>query len=83
MMTISVCVGSACHKRGSYAVLSRLKALCEQHGVADRVTVVPVFCLGQCAGGISVKVDEKLVLGVSESGTDALFEKYVLEALNS
>lgn len=27
MTTISVCIGSACHKRGSYAILNRFKAL--------------------------------------------------------
>ena len=81
MLTVSVFVGSACHKRGSYAVLKKIKALCSEHGVSDRVTVVPAFCLGACSNGISVKVGDRLVLGMSEAGADALFEKYIVPAL--
>ena len=47
MITVSVCIGSACHKRGSYAILNRFKQLVQQHGAEDRVNVAPVFCLGE------------------------------------
>ena len=36
MMTISVCIGSACHKRGSYAILNRFKALVEERAFRIR-----------------------------------------------
>lgn len=39
MTTISVCIGSACHKRGSYAILNRFKALAAEKGVSEKVTV--------------------------------------------
>ena len=45
MTTISVCIGSACHKRGSYAILNRFKALAAEKGVSDKVTIAPTFCL--------------------------------------
>ena len=35
MITVSVCIGSACHKRGSYAILNRFKQLVRQHGAED------------------------------------------------
>ena len=81
MLTVSVCVGSACHRRGSYTVLTCLQDLARQHGVADQVSVVPMFCLGQCENGVTVKVGEKLHLGCSAESADDLFARHILPQL--
>lgn len=81
MITISVCIGSACHKRGSYALMDRFKQLVQKYNVADKVSVLPVFCLGECANGISVKIDDKLVLGVCVENAQSIFEEQVLPKL--
>ena len=78
MTTISVCIGSACHKRGSYAILQRLKELAAQENVAEKVSILPVFCLGECKNGVSVKVDEKLFLGVTVETAETLFRTSIL-----
>lgn len=82
MITVSVCIGSACHKRGSYAILNRFKQLVRQHGAEDKVNVVPVFCLGECANGVSVKIDGQLLLGLSEDGVDEVFNRQVLPRIS-
>lgn len=82
MTTISVCIGSACHKRGSYAILNRFKALAAERGVSDQVSIVPAFCLGECKNGVSVKVDEKLFLGMTEESAADVFERHVLPKLS-
>lgn len=81
MITISVCIGSACHKRGSYAILARFKQLVEQHNAQDKVSVGPVYCLGECANGVSVKINDQLVLGVCEENAESIFNKSVLPLL--
>ena len=81
MTTISVCIGSACHKRGSYAILNRFKALAAEKGVSDKVTFAPTFCLGECKNGVSVKVDDKLFLGMTEEAVENVFDQYVLPKL--
>ena len=81
MTTISVCIGSACHKRGSYAILNRFKALAAGKGVSDKVTIAPTFCLGECKNGVSVKVDDKLFLGMTEEAVENVFDQYVLPKL--
>ena len=78
MITVSVCIGSACHKRGSYAILNRFKQQEQQHGAEDKVNVAPVFCLGECANGVSVKIDDKLLLGMCEDNVDAAWAQHVL-----
>ena len=81
MTTISVCIGSACHKRGSYAILNRFKALAAEKGDSDKVTIAPTFCLGECKNGVSVKVDDKLFLGMTEEAVENVFDQYVLPKL--
>ena len=77
-MNIQVCIGSACHKRGSYDIMKRVKALVQEHGLEDSVQVSPAFCLGQCKNGISVKVGDELFLGVSMDNIDEIFASRVL-----
>lgn len=81
MLTVSVCVGSACHRRGSYHILTRLQELVKQHGVEGSVSVIPMFCLGHCDSGVTVKVGEKLHLGCSLDSADQLFETAILPQL--
>ena len=45
-MTITVCLGSACHVKGSHFVLEGLKSLIKQHHVEDKVTLAGTFCTG-------------------------------------
>ncbi len=81
MLTISVCIGSACHRRGSYELMEGLKLQAERRGLSDRVSIVPAFCLGQCADGISVRIGERLFLGLGRDGAENLFETAVVPAL--
>lgn len=80
-MDILVCVGSACHKRGSYPLHQELRRLVEKHEIQDLVTVNVAFCLGHCGDGITMKIDDEFVTGVSADNIDVIFEKRVLGAL--
>ena len=42
------------------------------------MNVAPVFCLGECANGVSVKIDDQIVLGMCEDNVDATWEQLVL-----
>ena len=48
-MKFSVCVGSACHVKGSYNVLLTLRQLVEEYSLHDQVEVTQMFCDGECA----------------------------------
>ena len=83
MTTVMVCIGSACHRRGSYQVTQRLKDLARERGLQDEIKVAPAFCLGNCGGGISVKVNDKLLSGVSMENVDDIFAREVLPTLDA
>ena len=45
MIVINVCIGSACHIKGSYNVINSLQQLTEEYGVTDKVDTRAAFCL--------------------------------------
>lgn len=80
-MTVSVCVGSSCHLKGSYQVISLLREAIEKHGLQDKVEVAASFCLGHCTDGVCMKVDEEVVTGVRADNFDEIFEEHILKGL--
>jgi NADH:ubiquinone oxidoreductase subunit E len=57
MMEIKVCIGSACHLKGSYDVIKTLQAYITKHGLEDQINLKSSFCLGKCAEAVSVQID--------------------------
>ena len=44
--------------KGSYDVIERMTEVVKKYGVEDLVELQASFCLGCCAQGVNVKVDE-------------------------
>ena len=78
MVTISVCIGSACHLKGSYNVISELQQLIEQHGLSQAVEIKGIFCLGHCSGAVSVKINDGEVESVTPKTVDTFFQNRIL-----
>lgn len=74
---IEVCIGSACHLKGSYEVIQQLKQLIQEHDMEDTVELKSAFCLGVCGGGVSIRINEKDVLSITPEETSEFFERYV------
>lgn len=73
-MVISVCVGSSCHLKGSYDVIEKLKQTIKKYDVEDRVELQASFCLGRCAEGVTVKVDdERYLKNVNKDNIEEIF----------
>lgn len=81
-MIISVCIGSACHLKGSYNVINALQQLIEEYHVADRVEVAASFCLGQCSAAVSVRIDDGQVHSVSSATARDFFRQNVLPEID-
>ena len=58
-MKITVCIGSACHIKGSRQVVESLQELISKHNVGDVVELGGTFCLGKCQQGICVTVNDE------------------------
>ena len=81
-MKITVCVGSSCHIKGSHDILTRIQELIKIHKLEKTVELAASFCLGQCANGVSMKIDDELILNASRDNIDAIFEEKVLNKLS-
>lgn len=78
MIKINVCIGSACHVRGSYNVINSFQQLIEEYGMADKAEVNAVFCLGHCTEAVSVQIDDGEVHSVSGPSAREFFIKNVV-----
>ena len=78
-MNVYVCVGSSCHLRGSYKITELMKENIEKNGLEDKVNLSAAFCLGKCTTGVTIKVDEDIVCGVSPENFSEIFKEHILD----
>ncbi|MEG0764519.1 MAG: (2Fe-2S) ferredoxin domain-containing protein [Pseudoflavonifractor sp.] len=49
MMTLSVCIGSSCHLKGSYNVIQAFQQMIEEYEISpERLEFKAAFCMKQC-----------------------------------
>lgn len=78
MIAIHVCIGSACHLKGSYDVIGKLQDIVEEEDLGDQVEIKAAFCLGNCQNAVSVKIDqEETVYSVSKKTVREFFDSNV------
>lgn len=81
MIKITVCIGSACHLKGSRQVVERIQQLIEEKNLGDKIELAGAFCMGKCCEeGVNVCVDEQNYSVVLDK-VDEFFEEKVLKAL--
>ena len=79
-MRVKICIGSACHLKGSREIIQQLQQLVKEHGVSDKVDLNGAFCTGNCVNGVCVTVDGTLY-SLSPETTKEFFEKEILGRL--
>lgn len=78
MVEVKVCVGSSCHLKGSYQVITTFKELIKKQNLEDKVALKAAFCMGRCASGIAVTVNDEPIENVGFSNATEIFNQYVL-----
>ena len=79
-MTITICIGSSCHLKGSREIVQKLESLINLHKLTDKVELNGSFCMGECVSGVSVKLNEQL-FSLTPDNTETFFEEEVLGRL--
>jgi len=75
-MKVSICVCTACHLKGSKAIVDELQKLVAQKGLDDKVELKASFCKGDCDDGVYVTVDGK-GFSIKPEGIAGFFEKEI------
>lgn len=82
MIVLNVCIGSACHLKGSYNVINKFQDIIKDKGLEDEVVVKAAFCLGECTKAVSVKIDDgETIYSVNEKTAEEFFNRHVLGRL--
>ena len=81
MVTISVCVGSACHLKGSYKVIEALQKLISQSKASNRVELKGAFCIGRCTEGVSVTVNDEEFFSLNENNVESFFHETIMRGM--
>lgn len=80
-MRVSICIGSACHLKGSREVIQKIQKLVAEHGLEGKVDLNGDFCSGNCVRGVCVTVDGELY-SVKPETTEEFFQKEILGRLS-
>lgn len=81
MINLEVCVGSACHLKGSYNVINKLNNIIEERKLGDSIVVKAAFCLGNCTQGVSVRVNNEKIVSVRENTVEEFLDQHVIPLL--
>ena len=76
-MTITICIGSSCHLKGSREIIGILERLVKENGLENKVEMKGSFCMGQCVKGVCVKLDDVLY-SLSPEKAETFFKEEVL-----
>jgi NADH:ubiquinone oxidoreductase subunit E len=77
-MKVTVCIGSACHVKGSRQIVEQLQSLIAQHNCGDKVELNGAFCMGKCQTGVSVTVDG-VYHSLKPENAKAFFDEQILK----
>lgn len=72
-MNVKVCVGSACHVRGSHLVIEELEKFKKDYNID--IELKASFCLGRCSNGVSVEINGEKLSVTPQSIKDELLKR--------
>jgi NADH:ubiquinone oxidoreductase subunit E len=79
MRVITVCVGSACHLKGSHEIIGYFKRAISEAGLEDEVELKGAFCMDKCTDGANLMVDEELFHANTVEEAQRIFENEIVK----
>lgn len=79
-MTITICIGSSCHLKGSRTIIQKLEELITERQLNEKIELNGSFCMGECSNDVCVKINDEL-FSVSPETVNTFFENEVLRRL--
>lgn len=79
MRVITVCVGSACHLKGSHEIINFFKDAIREANLESTVELKGTFCMDKCTDGANLMVDDELFHANSVEDAQRIFETEILQ----
>ena len=84
MVFIQVCVGSACHLKGSQDIVELIEQTAQAFRVEDEILLSGSFCIGKCNRvGVTVQVNDDVHVGVTKENFMEFFRKNILSLIEA
>ena len=78
MLELRVCIGSACHLKGSYNIVQAFQQLIEENGLHEKIDFKSAFCMKQCGNpGVRVSLNGEIHHVMAEAARD-FFTKQIV-----
>ena len=81
-MKLTVCIGSACHIKGSRSVVETFRELIGINNLSDKIELTGTFCMGKCDSGVCVDVDGEF-FSVNPKKAKEFFEENIIPKVKS
>ncbi|MCL5126261.1 MAG: (2Fe-2S) ferredoxin domain-containing protein [Deltaproteobacteria bacterium] len=81
MPVITVCVGSACHLKGSHDIINFFKDAIKEAGLENKVELKGSFCMDKCTEGVNLLIDDELFHANSVDEARGIFQREILEKI--
>lgn len=81
MKYIKICIGSACHIKGSEEVIESFKSLISEYKLENEIELLASFCLGKCTESVSVMRWDGEILSVGEENARYILENNIIPFL--
>lgn len=72
---MQICLGSSCFSRGNKEVVAFIREYLRKNHLDDKVVFKGARCMGLCSNGPNLRINEKIIEGVSLSGVEQILEK--------
>lgn len=76
-MEIKVCIGSACHLKGSYEVIRNIEKYILDNNLEGKIELKSSFCLGKCSEAVSVEIDDDRIISMSPSDVESIMNEII------
>jgi len=81
MRVITVCVGSACHLKGSHDIINYFKDAIKDAELENKVELKGSFCMDHCTDGANLLVDDVLFHANTVDDARAIFKQEILDKI--
>ncbi len=81
-MKVEICLGTACHIKGSQTIIEYLKKEIEERAIGDKVELSGKFCMNLCQEqeGVNIHIDGTR-FSVRAADVETFFDKEIIGRL--
>lgn len=79
-MRVTICIGSACHLKGSREIIAKLQNYVKEKHLEEKVDLNGSFCSGNCVNGVCVTLDDQ-IYSLKPEDTKEFFDKEIMGRL--